>query len=144
MDHTSPKVIAVNPAHNSVILKSQTVKVTFSEQIKAGTKWIELKNGKTVISTKNTISGKTLSITPKNALRSGLRYDILVHTGSVTDLSGNKNKYYTSSFTVSPITLAQMKDGLSRTQSFFNNNQRLPHYVSYGSTKIPIAQFQKI
>ncbi len=69
---------------------------------------------------------------------------ILVHTGSVTDLSGNKNKYFTSSFTVSPITLAQMKNGLSRAQTFFNNNQRLPHYVSYGSTKIPIAQFQKI
>ncbi len=73
-NHTSPKVTAVDPANKVVILKSQTVKVTFSEQIKAGTKWIELKNGKTVISTKNTISGKTLSITPKNALTSGVKY----------------------------------------------------------------------
>jgi len=135
----------VNPANNSVVLKSQPVKVTFSESIKAGKSyWIELKNGKTVISSKNSISGKTLSITPRNSLATGIRYDILIHTGSIADLSGNGNAYYTSSFTVSPITLAQMKDGLSRAQTFFNNNQRLPNYVRYGSNKIAIGQFQKI
>jgi hypothetical protein len=37
-----------------------------------------------------------------------------------------------------------MKDGQNRAQTFFNNNQRLPNYVSYGSTNIPIAQFQTI
>jgi hypothetical protein len=144
-DHKSPKVTAVNPINNSVVLKSQSVKVTFNESIKAGKSfWIELKNGKTVISSKNSISGKTLSITPTNPLATGIRYDLLIHTGSVADISGNGNAYYTSSFTVSPITLAQMKDGLSRAQTFFNNNQRLPNYVSYGSSKIAIVQFQKI
>ena len=48
------------------------------------------------------------------------------------------------SFTVSPITLAQMKDGQARAQAFFNSNYRLPNYVSYGTTKIPIADFQRI
>jgi len=143
-DHTSPQVTAVNPVNNSVVLKSQTVKVTFNEPIKAGKSWIELKNGKTVISSKNSISGKTLNIIPTNPLATGIKYNLVIHTGSVTDLSGNGNKAYVSSFTVSPITLAQMKDGLIRAQTFFNNNQRLPNYVSYGSNKIPIAKFQKI
>jgi methionine-rich copper-binding protein CopC len=143
-DHTSPQVTAVNPVNNSVVLKSQPIKVTFNEPIKAGKSWIELKNGKTVISSKNSISGKTLSIIPTNPLATGIKYNLVIHTGSVTDLSGNGNKAYVSSFTVSTITLAQMKDGLSRAQTFFNNNQRLPNYVSYGSNKIPIAKFQKI
>ncbi len=143
-DHTSPKVTAMNPVNNSVVLKSQPVKVTFSESIKAGKPWIELKNGKTVISSKNSISGKTLSITPTNPLATGIKYKLLIHSGSVTDQLGNGNTCFTSSFTVSPISLAQMKDGLSRAQTFFNNNQRLPNYVSYGSSKIAIVQFQKI
>jgi hypothetical protein len=142
--HTSPKVIAVDPGNKAVVLKSQPVKVTFNESIKYGKPWIELKNGKTVISSKNSISGKTLSITPTNPLTTGIKYKLLIHSGSVTDQLGNGNTCFTSSFTVSPITLTQMKDGLSRAQTFFNNNQRLPNYVSYGSNKIAIVQFQKI
>ena len=138
-NHISPKVTAVNPANNAVILKSQTLKVTFNEIIKAGSSGIELKNGKNVISTKNSISGKTLSITPKTALTTGIKYKIILNPGSVTDLSGNSNKYYTSSFTVSPITLAQMKDGIYRAQKFYAANGRLPNTVHYGSNLIKIA-----
>jgi hypothetical protein len=141
---TAPKVTAVDPANHAIIHKSQTIKVTFNETIKAGTQYIELKNGKVLISTKKTISGKTLSITPTTALASGYKYTLILHTGSVTDLSGNGISLFASTFTVSPITLAQMKDGLKRSQTFFNTNQRLPNYVSYGTTKIPIAEFQRI
>lgn len=42
------------------------------------------------------------------------------------------------------LTAAQIKDGYKRTQNFYNNNYRLPNYVSYGTKKIPIATFQKI
>ncbi len=42
------------------------------------------------------------------------------------------------------LTLAQVKDGLSRAQSFVIANGRLPNYVTYGTTQIPIAQFQQI
>jgi hypothetical protein len=143
-NHTSPKVTAVDPTNKAIIQKSQTIKITFNETIKAGNQNIELKNGNVIISTKKTIKGNTLSITPNTALASGYKYSLILHSGSVTDIAGNGVGYYTSSFTVSPLTLAQMKDGLSRAQTFFNNNLRLPNYVSYGSTKIPIATFQKI
>ena len=143
-DHTTPKVTAVNPASNSVILKSKPIKVTFSESIKAGVYWIELKNGKKVLSTKKTISGKTLTISPTTALATGVKYNLILHKNSVTDLSGNGVSAYSTSFTVSTLSLAQMKDGLNRAQKFYNTNNRLPSYVNFGTKKIPIAQFQKI
>ncbi len=37
-----------------------------------------------------------------------------------------------------------MKDGLSRAQTFFNSNLRLPNYVSFVTKKILIAEFQRI
>ena len=45
---------------------------------------------------------------------------------------------------VDGLTLAQVKDGLKRAQSFTLANGRLPNYVSYGSKQIPIAQFEQI
>ena len=46
--------------------------------------------------------------------------------------------------TVDGLTTAQIKDGLTRCQSFTLENGRLPTYVSYGSEHIPIAQFEQI
>lgn len=142
--NTSPQVTAVDPANHAVISKSQTVKVTFNEAIKEGNKWIELKNGKTVISTKNSLSDKTVSITPTKTLATGVKYNLILHTGSVTDMSGNGVSLYKTSFTVSPITVAQMKDGISRAEKFYASNGRLPKTIRYGTTLIQITQFQKI
>jgi hypothetical protein len=142
--HTNLKVVTANPANNSVITKSQTIKIKYNSTIKSKSPWIELKNGKTAILTKYYINGSTLCITPTTTLATGIRYSLTIHSNSISDLTGNGNSLYSISFTLSPITLAQMKDGQKRAQTFFNNNQRLPNYVNYGSTKIPIAQFQKI
>lgn len=59
-------------------------------------------------------------------------------THKVTSVSASSTKL------VGGLTVAQIKDGYTRTQKFYNNNYRLPNYVSYGSKKIPIATFQKI
>jgi hypothetical protein len=142
--HTGPKVITADPVNNTVITKSQTITVKFNTTIKTRSPWIELKNGNTVISTKYYINGSTLCITPTTTLATGIKYALTIHTNSISDLTGNGNSLYSTSFTLSPITLAQMKDGQNRAQTFFNKNQRLPNYVNYGLTKIPIAQFQKI
>ena len=42
------------------------------------------------------------------------------------------------------VTLTNAKDGLKRAQAFYNKNNRLPSYVSFGTKKVPIAAFQKI
>ncbi|WP_223792629.1 Ig-like domain-containing protein [Methanobacterium spitsbergense] len=141
----APQVTSVNPADHSIVLKSQTIKVKFNEAIKTGSNSITLKNsaGK-VIKTKNVISFKTLSIVPSTALPTGVKYNLILNSGSIKDSAGKGNSYYTTSFTVSPITLAQMKDGVSRAQKFYNSNYRLPNYVTYGSKKIDITTFKKI
>ena len=143
-DHTQPKVTAVNPASNTIITNSKPIILTFSETIKAGSLWIELKDGTTSIPIKKSVSGNTLIITPIRPLKTSVKYNIVIHTNSITDLSGNSNSPYTSLFTVSSLTLAQMKDGLNRAQIFYNKNYRMPAYVSFGSKKIVIAEFQKI
>jgi hypothetical protein len=45
---------------------------------------------------------------------------------------------------INGLTLAQVKDGLKRTQSFILANGRLPNYVTYGSKHISIAEFEQI
>ncbi|MGB7968672.1 MAG: Ig-like domain-containing protein [Methanobacterium sp.] len=143
-DHTQPKITAVNPASNTIITNSKPIILTFNETIKPGSLWIELKDGKTSIPIKKSVNGNTLIITPVNPLKTSIKYNIVVHTNSITDLSGNGNNPYTSLFTVSSLTLAQMKDGLNRAQIFYNEHNRLPTYVSFGSKKIVIIEFQKI
>lgn len=49
----------------------------------------------------------------------------------------------TISTTINGLSVAQLKDGISRVQTFFSNNGRLPNYVNYGTRKIPIATFQQ-
>ncbi len=44
---------------------------------------------------------------------------------------------------VNGLTVAQLKDGTTRVQAFFNQNNRLPTYVSFGTRQIPIATFIK-
>ncbi|MCE7699560.1 MAG: Ig-like domain-containing protein, partial [Methanobacterium paludis] len=84
---TPPTVTLVDPTNNEVnVAINKAIKVTFSESIKAGTGWIELVTSDgTIIPIKWSINGNTLTITPNNALGHGVKYTLLVHTGSVTD-----------------------------------------------------------
>jgi methionine-rich copper-binding protein CopC len=142
--NTHPKITAINPVNNGIITTSKSITVTFNETIQAGSLWIELKDGKTNVPIKKNITGKTLIITPTSPLKTNVKYNVVIHTNSITDMSGNGNSVYNSYFTVSTLTLAQMKDGLKRAQAFYNTHNRLPAYVNFGSKKILIADFQKI
>lgn len=144
LNSSSPQISSVSPGNNSIIPKSQTIKITFSKSIKLTKNSITLKNmdGKT-ISTHNQVNGKYLTITPVNKLKSG-KYYITLGNGAVTDSYKNGNSNYKSCFTVSPITLAQMKDGQSRVERFYAVNHRLPNYVTFGSKKIMINEFEKL
>ena len=143
-NHTQPKIIAVNPGLNSIISSSKPIKLTFNETIKPGSLWIELNDGKNSIPIKKSVSGNTLIITPKNPLKTSVKYNIIIHSNSITDLSGNGNGVYNSYFTVSTLTLAQMKDGLKRAQTFYNKNYRLPNYVNFGSKKMLLQNLKQL
>ncbi|MCE7697971.1 MAG: Ig-like domain-containing protein, partial [Methanobacterium paludis] len=91
----------IDPANNAVnVALDKVIKVTFSESIKAGTGWIELvtSNG-TVVPSSWSISGNILTVTLNSTLTKGVNYLLLIHTGSVTDLEGNKVAGYVSRFT---------------------------------------------
>ena len=98
--HTTLKISSINPANNSInVPMNKTIKITFNNTIKSGSKWIGLKNSKgTLIPINTSITGKILTINP-NLLNYG-RYTLILHTGSVTDLSGNNITYWTSTFMV--------------------------------------------
>ena len=138
-------VTSIDPVDKAVVTNDKIIGVQFSEPFKYGNQWIELKNSYGQIKPiMKTISGNTLTITPKAPLAKGLTYNLILHTGSVKDLSGNSLSLYKSSFTVSRLSLAQMKDGISRAQNFYYSNNRLPTYVSYCPSKINIDTFQRM
>jgi Bacterial Ig-like domain/Pseudomurein-binding repeat len=144
--NSTPKITAVDPVNKAIVLNTKVIKIKFNTPIKYGNKLMQLKsttNGK-FVPIKTSINGDTLSIIPTTSLTKGFRYQILIHSGSVENLSGNGVNISSTSFMISPITLSQMKDGLNRAQKFYNTNNRLPNYVSYGTLKIPIEGFQQI
>jgi methionine-rich copper-binding protein CopC len=98
-----PTIISSNPANSAVYVpKNQVITVTFSKSIMAGSMWIELKNSNgTLIPITISISGKVLTIT--HPVLSYSKYSLTLHTGSVTDLSGNKLAVCGFSFTVNKI-----------------------------------------
>ncbi|UTB32017.1 MAG: Ig-like domain-containing protein [Methanobacterium sp. ERen5] len=144
LNSSTPQINSVNPVNNSIIPKSQAIKLTFSKSIKLTKNSITLKNmdGK-LISTNNKVSGKSLIITPVNKLKPG-KYFIILGKSAVTDSYKTGNSNYKSCFTISPISLAQMKDGKSRVERFYALNHRLPNYVNFGSKKIMINDFEKL
>ena len=107
-DGTAPTIKSVDPASKATnIAVNKTIKVTFSESIKNGNGWIELKdsNGKSVSFTK-TISGNTLTIKPTSNLTKATKYTVIIHTGSLTDLSSNNIALCTSTFTTNAISVS--------------------------------------
>ena len=55
-----------------------------------------------------------------------------------------KTKVVSTPKSVSGLSIAQIKDGLTRAQTFYNTNYRLPNYVSFGTKKVSITSFQQI
>ena len=134
-----------SPSNGAVdVSPNRVLKITFSKPVKFGNKLITLKTstGKSIAITKS-ISSNVLILRHK-LLSKGVKYIITIASGSVTDLSGKAISYYSTSFTVSSLTMAQMKDGISRVQKFYITNHRLPAYVTFGTKKILINYFQAI
>jgi methionine-rich copper-binding protein CopC len=138
------KATSVDPANHAVISKSQSINVKFTKTIKKGKVWIELKNNKgKKISVNNQVKNNKLTIIPKTSLSAGV-YSLSIHSGSVTDLKGNKNKLISTSFTVSPMSSTQIKNGIKNVEKYYVKNGKLPKAVTIGKTKLTISQFQKI
>ena len=88
------------------------IKVVFNEIIKLGNNVISLQNsGRENIPIKWSINGKYLTINPLNDLGINRTYRLLIHSGSITDISGNKlAKYYITTFKTTKPPLIKVVD----------------------------------
>jgi outer membrane protein assembly factor BamB/methionine-rich copper-binding protein CopC len=104
IDKVAPTVTIIDPVNGAVnVASNKVIKVTFSEPIKAGSMWIELKNSAgTLIPITTSISGNVLTINHTTLFTNG-GYSLSLHTGSVTDLAGNSLALWGSMFTVDSI-----------------------------------------
>ena len=95
-----PVVTAADPSNNAInVPRNKVIKISFSEEIKEGNNWIELKNNEgTVIPIIKVITGKLLLIT-SSYIKKG-KYSLILHKGSIKDLSDNQlNTVYITRFT---------------------------------------------
>jgi hypothetical protein len=95
-----PAVNTTDPVNKSVnIPTNKSIIITFNKPVKFGSKWIELKNSSGAkIPFTATINGNSLIIS-HNALAYGVIYTVILHTNSITDLTGNGTVLYTTKFT---------------------------------------------
>ncbi|MCE7698616.1 MAG: Ig-like domain repeat protein, partial [Methanobacterium paludis] len=100
-----PTVTVVDPTNKAVnVAVNKVIKVTFNKAITKGTGWIDLvKSSNTSVTIPITwsISGNVLTVTSNSTLTPGVEYRLLIHTGSVTDMTGDNVAAYVSRFTTS-------------------------------------------
>lgn len=85
-DTTKPTVIKTDPVNNKLYTTppSKTITLTFNEKIALKSGWIVLVNSKgTVIPTKISINGSTLTVDPVSNLVNSMLYELIIHTGSI-------------------------------------------------------------
>jgi len=142
---TSLGVISTTPSNKAInVAANKIITVNFNRAVQYGNKNIQLKSSTgAVIPIKTSISGSTLTIS-HSLLSKGVKYILSLGSGSVQDTSGQNIGSYSMSFTVSSLTMAAMKDGISRVQAFVAKNNRLPNYVSFGTQQISISNFKEI
>jgi len=148
VDTTAPTITSTNPTNKATnIATNKTITVTFNEQIVMSSGWIDLYDSKgNLIPITTTISGNTLTITPKNKLTAGTTYSTAIHTGSLKDLSGNQIKLCGSTFTTdgTTFTTAQVNTAAASVKSYIETNNKLPNYVTIGSSQITMPQFLQL
>jgi hypothetical protein len=92
-------------------------------------------------------SGKTLATVGMAVNDSTNTYANKNYSNSIKNVTNTTSKDINqaagSPISVNGLTIAQLKDGISRAEAFYKQYHRLPTYINYGSRHIPIATFQK-
>ena len=104
-DTTAPTITSTDPANNANnVPNNKVITITFSEPIKAGNTYNNIKVINTSTNQAQTItkaiSGNILTITSPTAWLNGIKYTITIPTNSITDITGNNlTTDYITSFT---------------------------------------------
>ena len=139
----SPKVETINPTNNGFnVPANQIIKITFSKLIKAGNMCIELKNSNGVfIPINKSVNGNVLTITHSKPFKIG-KYTLTLHTGSVTDLVGNKLAPWGSNFNV--IKLVPKISSTSPNNNAYGVSLTSPITIKFNENIISGINFSKI
>ncbi len=88
---TSPPIVtSTSPVNNAVnVAINKVIQINFNKAIKYGTNpWIELTNSWGAKPFTMAISGNTLYIATKTLMARGTQYTVILHSNSITDLTG--------------------------------------------------------
>ena len=120
LDKTPPVTTSRSPGINALnVPVNQHIKITYNEPVKIESGWIELRNsnGQLIPITKS-ISGNTLTLTPKTLLNMSTTYTVSVHTNSISDLANNGIAVNSFKFTTAiKIDIINTKTGGDITQN---------------------------
>jgi len=118
-NNIKPKIKSIDPVDKSLnIITTKTIKITFSEKIKAGTLWIELRDNKSKnIPITTVINSNILYIKPIKSLSNGMTYYIILHEGSVKNIVGNNVDQHVSKFTTQSTAYAKYLKSSKNCQS---------------------------
>lgn len=143
----SPSVATIDPANNAVnVALNKVIKVTFTEPVKAGSMFIELKkisSGALIPITKS-ISGNVLTI--KHALlQAATKYTLILHTGCVVDYDGNPLALSSIKFTTTskdgPYTINQVVTAGKNVKKFIETYHHLPGTVIINGRGVSIYTY---
>lgn len=92
------KVISVNQVNNPTYSKT-VIEVTFNKPIKAGTKWIDLKNSsKELIPIEIKFFKNRIIVVPSEPLYKSTTYNLILHSKSITDIFNYPLALYSTVF----------------------------------------------
>ena len=149
LDKTPPVTTSRNPGLNALnVPVNQHIKITYNEPVKIESGWIELRNsnGQLIPLTKS-ISGNTLTLTPKTLLNMSTTYIVSVHTNSISDLANNGIAVNSFKFTTAiKIDIINTKTGGDITQNavLYKNIPKTvlsAQIISKAKTRTPMVTF---
>lgn len=101
----TPIIIKTNPLNGAInVPDDESINVTFSEKIEQGDMNIafETLNG-TAVPFTTAITDNILTITPESLLNNDTNYSLILHTGSITDLTSQPNSPTQINFSTGPL-----------------------------------------
>ena len=106
---TPPTLLSTDPANGATnVPKTKAIRVTFSENIKAGNNYAQLSlkyDGSSVETITPSISGAVLTLTPQSELKDGKAYTVTIPAAAVADTAGNAlANQHSFGFTVTPVS----------------------------------------